>query len=219
MRWRSFGFYVPIVWYVHAGNVDKMRESLLRSLARNYNAGFALPLISSSPFYEFSESQPALPSADDYATLLRDAYLTYPYYDLAFSPMREIAEAATNGNWDTQASVSARCQVLISRGAAAAVFHHVPALARKWLNLDEINRLSADTICASLLDFRRRELAVALNPYCGGCRWRYVCGGMDVSTELEHAERLYGRYFEANCYARMLFLEMFIRLRLGHASA
>ena len=213
-RLAAFGFYVPLVWYVHAENVGGLRDAIQRGLVKNYNAGFSLPLISSSPFYGFDDCMPGLPDPDEYATLLADVYASYPHYDLAFAPIRELAELVANGGWDTSRQSPVRSQVLLRPKSPAVVFRQIPGLGRMWLWPPEIAALSEDDVRDKLAEFQREEFALSRNPVCGGCQWVHLCGGMDVVKRGRSSGEPPSELFDANCYYRMVFLEMFLRLRL-----
>lgn len=208
----TFGFYVPVVWYVHAENVQVLRDALQRGLVRNYNAGFSLPLISASPYFDFDESRPALPSAVDYAALLAHAYSTYPHYDLAFSPVRELAELAATGGWDTNRAVPTRSQIIIRPDAGLMAFRHVPAFGVKWCEATRLKSLDPIEIQNGLVEFERSNFDLSVNRFCHHCQWKYVCGGMDCPPTDEAAPAA-EEWFDTHCYHRMMFLEMFMRLR------
>ncbi len=79
----EFGFRLPILWYVDENNIDLIRCVVDEAMEINYNAGFALPLISDSLF----PSTVPPPSVEKYLLLLVYAYEKYPFYDEVLIPV------------------------------------------------------------------------------------------------------------------------------------
>jgi len=200
-----FGFRVLLVCYVHARNIQSVEAILNPALEANEHSGFALPLASCHPHYDFCPEAPALPDPTAYAELLVRTYRNYPHYDDVFFPITDLASLVGNGGWCGRLEVPARLHLLARPQMGVALFRQLPALARPWLGWEQLLATRREEIVAALLAFQRQQFAWEHNPFCGACRWRYVCGGLDAQPE--GAPPAPG-VFEAVCVHRKAFLEV-----------
>jgi hypothetical protein len=67
-----FGLRIPLVCYIHAGNVALARALVDDGLRMNEHSGFSLPLVFCHPHYRFASNQPPPPGSDEYRRLLAD---------------------------------------------------------------------------------------------------------------------------------------------------
>jgi hypothetical protein len=210
-----FGFRVPAVCYIHAGNVREARRLIEEALEANEHSGFALPLVFHHPDYTFGPGQPPPPPAGAYAELLAHCYRDYPDYDDLFVPVADLAGLMGGPSWCGPHGVPARVQVLAGR-EGPGVFRQIPALARPWLGWEGLASTDPGGLVARLLEFYRGQFAWEANPFCGGCGWRWLCGGQDAWPGGPAAPQA---ALEAGCAYRKLFLESFAWQKWREAAA
>ena len=205
-----FGFRTPIVWYVHEHNISRIEEQLPETLARNYYSGFALPLVSCSPFYRFGEGYPSLPNAVEYCRFLARCYTQYPYYDDVLSPLNDLAMLIRYGGWHSQFNVPATMQILVGADGRVGLYSQTPALAIPWTNLSEVVNSPSESLCDDFLHIAAEAWQLQKNVHCRDCQWRYICGGVDTPSESGRGTMT---VMDAMCEYRRLFLEHFALLR------
>lgn len=202
-----YGFRIPILFYVHAENLDRAAEVVDRGLRLNEHSGFALPAIFHHPEYDPATSPPP-PSASAYAELLARLYHEFPDYDDIFQPIAELAELMSEGGWNAQNDVPAIVRLLLRPERGIMIFRQVPSQAVSWIDYADLRSMLPADIAPRLLEFHRKRFAWSKHAFCGRCQWRYVCGGSDSVLIRPHEAEEWAR---AACEYRILFLEEFAR--------
>jgi hypothetical protein len=207
----EFGIRVPIVWYVHDGNIDAIADLLEASLVANYESGIALPLACESIYHRAESDAPVLADrSDDYLRLLHRAYRDFPHADDQLAPIAELAQVALRQKYNGRPR-GLPVQLLAER-SGLKVFRQIPALGRPWMNWDQVDATEPSEFRAKLDAFCEKEFIENAHWQCDGCQWRGLCGGSDVtdSSNLDN----YRAVQEAICQYRQVFLEAFLWQRL-----
>lgn len=61
----QYGFVVPIKWYVTKSNISEIHDAIPNGLHANYNGGFSVAPLLTSPYCTVNEAKSAAPSADE----------------------------------------------------------------------------------------------------------------------------------------------------------
>jgi hypothetical protein len=204
-----FGFRAPVSYYVDWENIREVEADFPVVLASNYSSGFSLPLACFSPYYASGDGAPRLPGANEYCQLLVRTYREHPHYDDLFSPLCELAMLIRAGGWHAEWDVPAAIQVLVSSSGLVGHYRQVPALAVQWTTVAELADGTPEPLRSRFLDSVREACRWDRRVYCRECRWRYICGGLDVPGA--SADALLP--MDTLCAYRRLFLEHFALLR------
>lgn len=207
----EFGIRVPVVWYVHDGNIDAIADLLEAALVANYESGIALPLACESIYHRAESDAPVLADrGDDYLRLLHRAYRDFPHADDQLEPIAELAQVALALKYNGR--LRGLPIHLLADRSGLKVFRQIPALGRPWLDWDEVDATESSEFRAELDAFCQREFIENSHWQCDGCQWRSLCGGSDVtdSSNLDN----YRAVQEAICQYRQVFLEAFLWQRL-----
>jgi hypothetical protein len=205
----ELGFRTTIEWYVHAGNIQAFEQQIPNLLVDNHCSGFSLPLVSQNPYYRFGPGFPALPDALEYCQLLTRSYKQYPYYDDVFSPLTDLALLIRNGGWDSKLNTPTAIHLLLDREGRVGLFKQSAALAQAWTTVSEVITTRLDTLRDRFLEFAGNAQQWEKIPYCRECEWRYICGGLDASSNCSPPQN----DLDTMCGHRKLFLEHFATLR------
>jgi hypothetical protein len=204
-----FGFATPVEWYVHSGNTQAFEEQLPGILQANQYSGFSLPLISANPYFRFASECPALPDALEYCGLLTRHYSRYRHYDEVFAPLNSlsllIGEGARNSNFNVHSQV----QMIVDEVGIVKVFRHSPALGAEWISVNEILSMKDGALGRCFLEFMASAQQREWASYCGECRWRFICGGLDLPSPIALSDA----NMDTLCGHRKLFLGHFANLR------
>jgi hypothetical protein len=203
-----FGLRVPLVCYVHAGNVGQVRSLIEEGLELNEHSGFALPLVFHHPHYRFAPGQPAPPDAEAYRRLLAEVYNDFPCFDELFYPVNELARLVGSGGWIPGREAPARVNLLATPAGGVGMFRLIPAFARGGVGWEELARVEPPSLAGWLLDRHAQEFSWEANPFCDRCSWRYVCGGADGwDGRADSAAQV----LRVACEHRKEFLDLFVR--------
>lgn len=170
----QYGFVVPIKWYVTKSNISEIHDAIPNGLHANYNGGFSVAPLLTSPYCTVNEAKSAAPSADEYVALLTRLYQEFEQYDWSFSPVRELAELVLHGGWNVIRGVPTEVNLLVSDALYA--FRHVPALALKVATFGEVEAMQPQERMDRLLGFYRSQFDAVTNERCQACSWRFLCG-------------------------------------------
>jgi hypothetical protein len=198
-----------IEWYVHAGNLTEFEERIPDLLLESFSSGFSLPLVSANPYYQFAPGFPALPEASQYCQLLVRNYKQYPYYDDVLSPLNGLALLIKEGGWQYDLNVPTAVQAVVDAEGRVGLYRQSPALALPWTSVSELAAVPLAEMRGRFLQFVADDWQWDKNPYCRGCHWRHVCGGLDAfgASPASTAE------LDTICGHRKLFLEHFAVIR------
>jgi len=185
-------------------------DVVANSLNVTYDSGFSLPLVSASPYYKFMLGFPELPDPAEYCRQLVRLYEKHPYYDDVFSPLDGLAFLAKNGGWHVGMNTAVNRRFVIQEDGQVGVYYQCPALCLPWIHIDEIASMDAHELEERFLVFAKTYLQWEKNAYCCACRWRTVCGGLDVFCDLP---AIATKQLDSMCVHRMLFLEHFASRR------
>lgn len=207
-QFSEIGFRIPVEWYVHAGNMADFEEQIPELLANNYCSGFSLPLVSENPYYQFKMDSPEMPEAMEYCQFLVRNYRLYPFYDDVFSPLNILALRIRDGGWNSKLGLPAELRTLIDEQGVIGLHHQCGALARQWATAADVAATPLDVLERQFRQFASNAWQWEKNPFCAGCSWRHVCGGIDAMDGESSKKDLATR-----CAHRKLFLEHFSELR------
>jgi hypothetical protein len=208
-QFSEFGFRSVIEWYVHCNNAARFEEVLPDLLLANYASGFSLPLVSANPYYRFAPGFPSLPAAADYCQLLVRTYRQYPYFDDVFFPLTGLALLMREGGWQAAMGLPTHVGLVVREDGGVGVYRQSPALALPWTDVASLAAATKDRLREDFAGFARDAWRWERNAYCGGCRWRHLCGGLDAFAPGDAREV----DLDCMCGYRKLFLEHFARAR------
>lgn len=210
----SFGFYVPVIWYVHSANVDELDSAVEKGLNANLNSGFALPLVSASPYFQL-ENAPAIPNAERYAELLARHYQRHRNYDQSFEPISELAKLIGKGGWNNVVGLPAFPRILFTAEDKINLYRHIPSFSRPWLPVAAVSQMQEAELVESFVSSHRTQFDWERNAFCGTCDWRHVCGGMDVPAVDVGRPEAIANVLHVHCEHRKIFLEAFARMKVS----
>jgi hypothetical protein len=205
----KFGFRAAIEWYVHVNNMEAFEEQIPDLLVQNHFSGFSMPLVSENPYWAPGTGCPSLPDALDYCQLLARIYKQYPYYDDVFSPLTGLALLVKGGGWHSQMGIPVTADFLVDANGGIGLYRQTPALAQPWNTVSNVAAASADDLRTVFLEFAKNAWNWEKLGYCHGCRWRHVCGGIDMPKN----QCLLEKDLDVMCGHLKLFLEHFASLR------
>jgi hypothetical protein len=202
----ALGLRLPVLWYVHQDNLPEVPDALQRSLEANYNAGFALLPVCLNPFAATGTPSPRLPNEEAFCDLLVESYQRFPHFDELFEPILDLAWNVRYGGWHRFFEVPRPVNVLLGKDRECRVFRQLPAAAQSWTSVAKALAMSPEDAVDSLLEAAGNNADFADHPYCGGCEWKYVCGGMDrlATCDAMRAD------VDLVCGYRKLFSEFFL---------
>ncbi len=203
----DFGFLMPVRFFVGANSLPSIEEDIPKALASNRSAGFSVPLVSESPFFDVARD--AVPAPAEYSNLLVRIYQSYPWFDGWLEPIAGLAMSfRSGGSFSRIDQTHFLLNFLIDQNGDIFKSRRIPRFGVKLASIDEVSDAEPDSI---------RDLVVArglgsLNRACQPCEWRCLCGGVDAHnahpnrrTDSANVEQV----FLATCQYRILFLEYF----------
>ncbi len=207
----ELGYRIPLRCYVHKENVRQIANAIPDGLRANYESGFSLPLICSSPFYVSKHSEnPNPPNSEDYLELLVHSFENYRQHDDVMEPIVELTETVVHGGWHGVLDVPTRINLLVKPGAGFGVYLQLPEYAIPWLNARDITSCDIDDLFDDLLDFYKKTFAWDKNGFCNKCPWRHICGGLDY---VEERLKSITTPYETVCNHRLFFLQFLTHLK------
>ena len=164
-----FGFRVPVVFYVHAGNAEHIPDWVQRVLEWNLQSGFALYPGESHPVSRAAGAFKPLVT-ESFIDLASSLYSDHQFYDDVFDPPASV--------WDRmRRAVRLPVPLLIDEEGIVRHFHKLPILGRDLCDVSHFGRRGPDILKA--LSETYDGLSVGVDAGCRDCQWRYVCRGVD----------------------------------------
>jgi hypothetical protein len=197
----DFGFRMPVAWYIHAENIDKVRALIDDNMCANYSSGFALPLIAHSPYYDGFKNTLQLPASRDYLELLVDVYKRFPFYDEVVYPVSALADIAYHGGLDRN-GLPRGIRLSVSLRGEARLYGHIPVLSVPWMNLSELQTMEPSQVQVKLRERCSALRSECLSSHCRACPWKNLCGGEYTAESLEP--------FNVHCEMMSFFLKSFL---------
>lgn len=196
----EFGIPTQIAYYVTAANINRIASNIDYIMPYTHYSGFSLlPYTWNPSKYGIFLKSPSVKYAKKYIELLVDAYKKYPYYDVVFSPVRQIAETTSNGSWNLNYDVYKEIGIRITRQGEIGLFRHNPNRIYGMNNLRK---------CLDSPDeLFKTEMMTPSQTYIGNCTccdFRKLCGGADYHVSLS------GHEWSLECEYRRLFIETFL---------
>ena len=212
----EYGIVSIAVWHVHGKNIDELEPLIERSLRANYYSGFSLSLHFQHPGWTEDEAGPPMSEVDRYIKLLGSAYESHPHYDVMFGPLNDLVTRCALGSWDCAGNVPSNISLLFKGDGSIGLCRQLPYAARLWATCEAVARYADGAeLLESLTSFVRAELDWNKDDQCGGCEWRFICGGVDAAPDgASPAHAQMGKIISGY---RKLFLEAFMlyRVRTG----
>ena len=179
----DFGFRIPIIWYIDSSNIEHIGKRVIEDcLYYNYNSGFGLPSIQTSPFFS-PDNLCGLPPYSDYVGLLADVYKNYPYYDDVLLPVNHIANLCTNNGYSRYHNCTRNISLLVDSSQGLSLFGHSPFLATRWLSWESFGALAKGDMFLRLIQDYSHYQDNCRAEKCNECKWKHVCGGEFAGNE------------------------------------
>lgn len=186
----NLGLRIPMIYFVHQGNIDTVIDDAVSMLDMTYHSGVAFVPACSHPLFD-SDSQALLPEAGEYAELLVEAYRRFPHYDDVFEPIVSLVERLRSGGWSPEGNHALPVRYRIDASGVIQEFRQLPWQATSSIPDNEFNPSRLATI----------------SDECSACRWLKACGGCEKTS---------ASIFRLVCKYQMLFLEFFVRQMHEH---
>jgi hypothetical protein len=202
----DFGFLMPVRFLIGEQSLETIEEDIPKAIAANRSAGFSLPLVTETPF--FDPRRDTVPGPSAYCDLLVRVYRSYPWFDNWLHPISELAMAfRIEGSYSQIDQAHYSLKFFVDQEGRVFRYRQVPAMSVEFGACEAF--ASADPVqIRSLLS----EESVPSNLNCHGCGWEFICGGHDTFQSDRHDPDLFptvNGIFNTHCLYRTLFIEHF----------
>jgi hypothetical protein len=205
-RYTDFGFLMPVCFWIGIRSLLTVEEEIAKALCANRSAGFTIPLVSGSAF--FDPAHHSVPDPSSFGDFLIRIYKNYPFLDYLLDPLVELAASfRAEGCYSNNACSHSSLKFLIDREAQVIRYRQVPRWGTPLESCDWMANADASAIRSLML-----ASIFGCNPACRHCEWLYMCGGHDADNtamyQLARGSRA-DSAFQTHCHYRTLFFEHF----------
>ncbi|MEI8382656.1 MAG: hypothetical protein WCJ09_21170 [Planctomycetota bacterium] len=179
------GLRIPIVFYLHRGNMGTALDDAQQMLDITYQGGVSFVPATSHPQFNPSNGL-ELPSGVEFSEFLVKAYRQFPHFDDVFEPITSFTERLSKGVWSPEFNHYLPVRYRIDEDGLTHQYRCLP-----WRGVQSHIPPSSE-----------QAPVASLSSACAKCRWFKTCGGCDATAET---------IFDLHCHHNMLFLEFFTR--------